>query len=140
MSYPEGRYAAHWLKIVGEATDQPIFAHVNWFQRDADGRTLPVARLPGEPARPALAGAAEERRGQAAGETPVGIIPTREELNLDGLDIADGDLETHPDHRRRRAGARRSGTGRSTSSSSPDLPEEIWEAHRRVAPPPWTPD
>src|SRR5690242_10147886 len=32
MSYPEGAYAAHWLKVLGQATDQPIFAHVNWFQ------------------------------------------------------------------------------------------------------------
>jgi phosphoenolpyruvate carboxykinase (GTP) len=34
MSYGEGDYAAHWLKIVGAAKEQPIFAHVNWFQRD----------------------------------------------------------------------------------------------------------
>ena len=41
MSYPEGAYAAHWLKIIGEAAEQPIFAHVNWFQRDAeDGHFL----------------------------------------------------------------------------------------------------
>ena len=37
MAYGEGDYAAHWLKIIGAATDQPIFAHVNWFQRGEDG-------------------------------------------------------------------------------------------------------
>ena len=36
MSYPEGAYAAHWLHVIGAAADQPIFAHVNWFQRDPD--------------------------------------------------------------------------------------------------------
>ena len=36
MSYAEGEYAAHWLRIVGAATEQPIFAHVNWFQKDPD--------------------------------------------------------------------------------------------------------
>ena len=41
MSYSEGDYAAHWLKIIGEAREQPIFAHVNWFQRDPeDGHFL----------------------------------------------------------------------------------------------------
>ena len=41
MSYPEGAYAAHWLKIIGATTHKPIFAHVNWFQRDAeDGHFL----------------------------------------------------------------------------------------------------
>ena len=33
MSYPEGAYAAHWLAIVGQCAEPPIFAHVNWFQR-----------------------------------------------------------------------------------------------------------
>jgi hypothetical protein len=36
MAYPEGAYAAHWLKIIGQATEKPIFAHVNWFQRNPD--------------------------------------------------------------------------------------------------------
>ena len=41
MAYGEGDYAAHYLKIVGAAKDQPIFAHVNWFQRDPeDGHFL----------------------------------------------------------------------------------------------------
>src|SRR5205085_1028050 len=37
MAYGEGDYAAHWMKIIGSATDQPIFAHVNWVQRGEDG-------------------------------------------------------------------------------------------------------
>ena len=40
MSYPEADYAAHWLKIVGAASEKPMFAHVNWFQRGEDGRFL----------------------------------------------------------------------------------------------------
>jgi phosphoenolpyruvate carboxykinase (GTP) len=40
MAVPEGRYAALWLKIIGSATEKPLFAHVNWFQRDPeDGHT-----------------------------------------------------------------------------------------------------
>ncbi len=41
LSYPEGAYAAHWLRIIDSAREKPIFAHVNWFQRDrADGHFL----------------------------------------------------------------------------------------------------
>ncbi len=41
MAYGEGDYAEHYLRIVGAAKDQPIFAHVNWFQRDPeDGHFL----------------------------------------------------------------------------------------------------
>lgn len=60
MSYGEGDYAKHWLDIVGAATDQPIFAHVNWFQKDPeDGHFL--AGIPGEPPPAALADAVARR-------------------------------------------------------------------------------
>ena len=63
MSYSEGAYAAHWLKIIGEATEQPIFAHVNWFQRDPeDGHFLWPGYRDNLRAA-ALADAAQERRG-----------------------------------------------------------------------------
>ena len=64
MAYGEGDYARHYLDIVGAAKDQPIFAHVNWFQRDARGRPLPLAGLPRQPAPAALAAPAQERRGR----------------------------------------------------------------------------
>ncbi|HEX9034585.1 MAG TPA: phosphoenolpyruvate carboxykinase (GTP), partial [Streptosporangiaceae bacterium] len=75
MSYAEGPYAAHWLKIIGSATDQPIFAHVNWFQRDPeDGHYL----WPGyrDNLRPLL-WLLRLKEGEVRGrQTPVGIIPT----------------------------------------------------------------
>jgi phosphoenolpyruvate carboxykinase (GTP) len=130
MSYPEGAYAAHWLKIIGEATEKPIFAHVNWFQRGEDGHFL----WPGyrENLRPLL-WLMQLRNGEVTGrQTPVGIIPTEEELNLVGLEVPAQDLapiltididrwrqeiEFRQKHLEQFAG----------------LPEEIWAAHRRVA-------
>ena len=83
MSYAEGDYAAHWLKIVGAAKDQPIFAHVNWFQRDPeDGHFL----WPGyrDNLRPLL-WLLQLKNGEVKGrQTPVGIIPTEEELEPRG--------------------------------------------------------
>ena len=131
MSYPESAYAAHWLKIVGEATDQPIFAHVNWFQKDPeDGHFL----WPGyrENLR-ALVWLMQLRNGEVTGrQTPVGIIPTAEELDLAGLDLPAHDLERILDidvTRWRQEMANR----QTHLEQFDDLPEEIWVAHRRVA-------
>ena len=131
MSYPEGDYAAHWLKIVGDATDQPVFAHVNWFQRDPeDGHFL----WPGyrENLR-ALLWLIQYKKGEVTGrKTPVGTIPTKEELNLDGLVIDEGDLDTiltiDVTRWREEIGHREEHL-----KQFANLPEPIWEAHRRVA-------
>ena len=92
MAYGEGDYAQHYLDVVGAAKDQPIFAHVNWFQRDAeDGHFL----WPGyrDNLRPLL-WLLQLKNGEVKGrQTSVGIIPTEEELNLEGMDIPPEDLE-----------------------------------------------
>jgi phosphoenolpyruvate carboxykinase (GTP) len=131
MSYPEGAYAAHWLKLVGSAARRPIFAHVNWFRRDPeDGHYLwPGYRDNLRPLLWLLRLADGEVRGR---QTPVGIIPTKDELDLDGVDATPEDLEKilsvdvprwkqEMEHREQHL------------SQFADLPEEIWRAHRRVA-------
>ncbi|MCL3817260.1 phosphoenolpyruvate carboxykinase (GTP) [Aeromicrobium wangtongii] len=129
MSYPEGDYAAQWLKIIGQATEVPMFAHVNWFQRGEDGHFL----WPGyrDNLRPLL-WLMQLKAGEVTGrQTPVGIIPTKDELNLEGVEITPEDLDTiltidnarwqqEMDFREAHLKAFHS------------LPEEIWEAHRRV--------
>ncbi|MCB2175300.1 MAG: phosphoenolpyruvate carboxykinase (GTP) [Actinomycetales bacterium] len=130
MAYPEGAYAAHWLKIVGAAAPQPIFAHVNWFQRAADGHF----RWPGyrENLR-ALLWLMRLRDGEVTGRpTAVGIVPTAEELDLTGLDLPQEDLDallTIDVPRWRQEMERR----QAHLEQFHDLPEEIWAAHRRVA-------
>jgi phosphoenolpyruvate carboxykinase (GTP) len=131
MSYPEGAYAAHWLKIIGAAADQPIFAHVNWFQRDPDdGHFL----WPGyrENLRPLL-WLLRLRDGEVSGvQTPVGIVPTRDELDLDGVDIRPEDLDKILSIDTGRWMTEM--TRREAHLAQFDgLPEEIWAAHRRVA-------
>jgi phosphoenolpyruvate carboxykinase (GTP) len=131
MSYPESAYAAHWLKVIGSAASQPIFAHVNWFQRDPeDGHYL----WPGyrDNLRPLL-WLLQLKEGQVSGrQTPVGIIPTKDELDLDGLVIASEDLETllSIDGARWRQEMRHR---QQHLEQFTGLPEEIWRAHRRVA-------
>ncbi len=131
MSYSEADYAAHWLEVFSRATTKPIFAHVNWFQRGDDGRFL----WPGyrENLRP-LVWLMQYMNGEVEGvQTPVGVIPKREELLLDGLDeqgLADLDTVLTIDVPRWKQEMEH----RENHLSQFDgLPEEIWEAHRRVA-------
>ena len=130
MSYPEGDYAEHWLRIVGAATDKPIFAHVNWFQRDAeDGHFL----WPGyrDNLRPLL-WLMQLRNGEVKGQqTPVGIIPLREELDLEGSEVTDADLEKllSLDHDRWQ---QEMGNRKEHLEQFPNLPEAIWDAHNRI--------
>jgi phosphoenolpyruvate carboxykinase (GTP) len=131
MSYPEGAYAAHWLNVIGSAASQPIFAHVNWFQRDTeDGHYLwPGYRDNLRPLLWLLRLAEGEVRGRP---TPVGIVPVKDELDLDGVAIAPRDLETilTIDTPRWRQEMKYRAEHLEQFA---DLPEEIWQAHRRVA-------
>jgi phosphoenolpyruvate carboxykinase (GTP) len=131
MSYPEGPYAQHWLDIIGAARDKPIFAHVNWFQRDpADGHF----RWPGyRDNLRALLWLIRLNNGEANGvSSAVGTLPTRAELDLEGLIIDDADLTTlltvDVDRWRQEMGFRETHLAQFDG-----LPEEIWQAHRRVS-------
>jgi phosphoenolpyruvate carboxykinase (GTP) len=131
MAYSEGAYAAHWLDIIGSATDQPLFAHVNWFQRDPEDDHF---LWPGyRDNLRALLWLMRLRNGEVTGtRTPVGIIPTREELELTGSDVRPEDLDrllTIDVARWREEMARRE----QHLAQFAGLPEAIWEAHRRVA-------
>jgi phosphoenolpyruvate carboxykinase (GTP) len=104
-----------------------IFAHVNWFQRDANGRYL----WPGysENLR-ALLWLMDVAEGRATGEqSPVGILPRPDELNLQGLDIAQADLD-------RLLGINRElwlqemDSREEHLSQFTGLPDEIWQAHK----------
>jgi len=131
MSYPEGPYAVHWLKIVGQSTEQPIFAHVNWFQRDPeDGHYL----WPGyrDNLRPLL-WLMQLKNGEVSGrQTPVGTLPIQEELQLQGVEAAAEDIDTilsvDIERWRQEIVSRERHLSRFNG-----LPEEIWQAHRRIA-------
>lgn len=131
MSYDEGDYAKHWLDVLGKATDAPIFAHVNWFQRHPqDGHFL----WPGyRDNLRALLWLVGFKNGEVTGvQTPVGVIPTKDELLLDGCEVTPEDLETilsiDTDRWKQEMGFREEHL-----KQFDRLPEAIWAAHRRVA-------
>jgi phosphoenolpyruvate carboxykinase (GTP) len=92
--YNMGDYFAHWLKM-GEGRDPaklPRIFFVNWFRKDRDGRFVWPGF--GDNAR-VLKWIAERIDGEAeALDTPVGRTPTRDALDLDGLDLSDEALAT----------------------------------------------
>jgi phosphoenolpyruvate carboxykinase (GTP) len=92
--YNYADYFAHWLGME-KATDPdklPKIFFVNWFRRDDDGRFLWPGF--GENSR-VLKWVFERVNGTAdAIDTPIGKLPTKEALDLDGLEIDDADLDT----------------------------------------------
>ena len=90
--YNMADYFTHWLKIgsLSSADKLPKIFYVNWFRKGSDGRWLWPGY--GENSR-VLEWVFERVAGRAEGvTTPIGVIPTREALNLEGLAIDERDV------------------------------------------------
>ena len=91
--YNMADYFAHWLAIGSQADagNLPKIFFVNWFRRDEDGRFLWPGY--GENSR-VLKWVFERVSGTAdAVESPIGLLPLSDALDLQGLDISDDDLD-----------------------------------------------
>jgi phosphoenolpyruvate carboxykinase (GTP) len=92
--YHMADYFAHWLRIgaTADPAKLPKIFYVNWFRKDADGRFLWPGY--GENSR-VLEWICRRCDGDAeATETPIGLLPTPQALDTEGLQIAREDLET----------------------------------------------
>src|SRR5215212_5275928 len=93
IGYNVGDYFQHWINV-GKGADAeklPKIFYVNWFRRDVDGGFLWPGF--GENGR-VLKWAIERIEGKAAAEeTPIGHVPTADEIDLDGLDAPRADIE-----------------------------------------------
>ncbi|OMH30617.1 phosphoenolpyruvate carboxykinase (GTP) [Tersicoccus sp. Bi-70] len=91
IGYNAGDYLAHWVKL-GKAHPgkMPKIFYVNWFRRDRDGKFAWPGF--GENSR-VLKWIVGRLEGEASGEqTPIGIVPRPEDLDLTGLDISEQQL------------------------------------------------
>jgi phosphoenolpyruvate carboxykinase (GTP) len=90
--YHMGDYFAHWLKIGRhEHAKLPKIFQVNWFRKDPQGKFLWPGY--GENSR-VLAWVFRRCEGKAnARETPIGLVPTPQDLDLTGLELAPGALQ-----------------------------------------------
>ena len=90
--YNMADYWGHWLKI-GQSADVdklPRIYQVNWFRKDAAGTFL----WPGFGENSRVMKWIVDRIEQKAGgkTTPIGIVPTAEDLDLSGLDVDPADV------------------------------------------------
>jgi phosphoenolpyruvate carboxykinase (GTP) len=91
--YNMGDYFAHWLAIGAKADESklPKIFYVNWFRKNAEGKFIWPGF--GENSR-VLEWIVGRLEGSAEGvETPIGVIPTKEALDTDGLDVPEADLD-----------------------------------------------
>jgi len=98
--YNMADYFRHWLEMGKRIPKPPKIFHVNWFRRGADGKFLwpgfgenvRVLKWIVERLAPTVPGATEGGRGGAQ-ETPIGYVPARGALTLDGLRISQETLD-----------------------------------------------
>ena len=91
--YNMADYWGHWLKIgtFSDASKLPRIYAVNWFRKDSDGKFLWPGY--GENSR-VLEWIVRRLEGSVeAAETPIGRVPERGDLELDGLDVTAEQLE-----------------------------------------------
>ncbi len=90
--YNMADYFGHWLKMgaVADASKLPKIFYVNWFRKGDDGRWLWPGY--GENSR-VLEWVFERCAGRgAAEETPIGFVPKKSAINVEGLNVSDADL------------------------------------------------
>jgi phosphoenolpyruvate carboxykinase (GTP) len=89
--YNMADYFRHWLEMGKRIPHPPKIFHVNWFRKGADGKFLWPGF--GDNVR-VLKWILERVEGRgSAQETPIGHVPTRSALTLDGLNISTGAVE-----------------------------------------------
>ncbi|MBC8105702.1 MAG: phosphoenolpyruvate carboxykinase (GTP), partial [Anaerolineae bacterium] len=85
--YNFGDYFAHWLSLDKAGANLPKIFHVNWFRKGSDGKFLWPGF--GDNLR-VLEWIIRRCEGKAAAvDTPIGHVPGKADVNLDGLNLND---------------------------------------------------
>jgi phosphoenolpyruvate carboxykinase (GTP) len=89
--YNMADYFGHWLRMRELVTRPPAIFQVNWFRTGPDGRFLWPGF--GQNLRVLLWMIERVKGSGAAVETPVGLVPSPDALNLEGLSVSRADLQ-----------------------------------------------
>jgi phosphoenolpyruvate carboxykinase (GTP) len=123
--YHMARYFRHWLDMGKKIPHPPKIFHVNWFRQDDAGNFLWPGY--GENLR-ALEWVLGRCKGTAdAVETPIGYVPAKSSLNLNGLDISDEAIDKLLEVRRDDWVDELDGMQKFFDQFGHELPEEILE-------------
>src|ERR1700710_1357231 len=92
LGYNMAEYFAHWLKLgKTDGIQLPKVFYVNWFRKDDEGKFLWPGF--GENSR-VLEWVFRRCQGEGeAVETAIGLLPTPDDLNTDGLELSDAALQ-----------------------------------------------
>ena len=89
--YNMADYWGHWVNMGRSFANVPKLFQVNWFRKNEAGEFIWPGF--GENSR-VLAWVVDRLENEAEGiDSPVGVLPNREDLPLDGLEISEQDLE-----------------------------------------------
>ena len=128
--YNVGDYLAHWLDLRGKLTRPPRIFMVNWFRKDSAGNFLWPGY--GENLR-VLKWMIDRIDGRADGhETPVGMVPNAEDLNLAGLEIAPAQISQALAVNANEWKTELASAGEFFDKIGPSLPATLHEKHREL--------
>ncbi|NCG41097.1 MAG: phosphoenolpyruvate carboxykinase (GTP) [Actinobacteria bacterium] len=91
--YNFGDYFQHWLDLgMKEEAKLPKLFYVNWFRKDSNGKFI----WPGFGENTRVLKWVLERINDSgkAVETPIGMVPTPDAIDISGLDLSEDDLRT----------------------------------------------
>ncbi len=128
--YNMADYFAHWLTMGRRMKNPPLIFRVNWFRKSQDGKFLWPGY--GENIR-VLKWILERVRGRGkAAVTSIGLLPTRDALDLNGLKLVNGAMEEliSIDQEGWLAGTR--SIEEFFRKFGDRLPQELWEEHRKL--------
>ena len=128
--YNMGDYFRHWLQMGARSDEAPAIFQVNWFQTDSGGKYLWPGF--GENIR-VLRWILGRCRGEAgAVRTPIGYLPTRDSLDVSGLDLRGEALDSLLSVDRGAWDAELADQERFFRRFGDRMPPEIWDEHRRL--------
>ncbi len=129
--YNMADYFTHWLKVGAKSDEAPSIYHVNWFQTGPDGSFLWPGF--GENLR-VLRWILGRSRGEAAGRrTPIGTLPTREALDLSGLNLPESSIQRLLSVDVEAWTQELADMKTFFDKFGKRLPEEMWQEHDRLA-------
>jgi len=129
--YNMADYFRHWLAMGKRIPNPPKIFHVNWFRKGADGKFLWPGY--GENVR-VLKWILERIEGRgAAEETPIGWVPAKNSLTLEGLNVSSQAIEellrVNPDD----WGAEMDDSRQFLAKFGARLPREIRDEHDKLS-------
>ncbi len=123
--YNMGDYFAHWLEMGSEVSKPPKIFHVNWFRKDENRKFLWPGY--GENLR-VLEWILSRCHGEGKAEkTPIGFVPTKDALDLSGLNISGQTLEKLLEVKSEDWTAELDGVKAFFEKFGKTLPKELWD-------------